>query len=73
MGFWNLTVAIGNLLVSFITVIASKVLGTAGGHDVSVTPQMFMFYAGLTFVVGVLFSGVAAMYKYRDASAAQGK
>lgn len=73
MGFWNLTVAIGNLLVSFITIIASKVLGTASGQDVSVTPQMFMFYAGLTFVVGIFFSVIATMYKYRDAAAAQGK
>lgn len=73
MGFWNLTVAIGNLLVSGITVVAAKVLG--GGHstDVSVSPTMFLFYAGLTIVVAFFFSLVAAFYKYRDQSAAIGK
>lgn len=73
MGFWNLTVALGNLFVSGITVLAGRIFGSGEGLDVAVTPAMFLFYAGLTFVVGILFSGVAAMYKYRDASAAQGK
>lgn len=73
MGFWNLTVALGNLLVSFITAIAASVLGAAAGHDVSVSTKMFVFYAGLTFVVGIIFSVVATTYKYRDPSAALGK
>lgn len=71
MGFWNLTVAFGNLLVSVITLAAAKVLG-GGGHDVSITPKMFLFYAGLTFAVAILFSIIATKYKYRDAAAATG-
>ncbi len=73
MGFWNLTVAIGNLLVTFITALAGKLVGAGGGHDVSVTPKMFLFYAALTGVVAVLFSLIAARYRYRDAAAAMGK
>jgi dipeptide/tripeptide permease len=73
MGFWYLTVAFGNLFVSVITKIAAGVLGGGKAGDVSVSPTMFYFYAGLTFVIAILFSVVAAFYKYRDASAAQGK
>jgi POT family proton-dependent oligopeptide transporter len=43
MGFWNLTVALGNLIVIFIT----TALG--GGHgEGSVTAGRFMLYAGMT-------------------------
>ena len=75
MGFWNLTVALGNLLVSFITLIAAKVLtgGQAAAGEVSISPKMFYFYAGLTFVVAIAFSVIAAFYKYRDQAAAQGR
>jgi len=68
MGFWNLTVALGNLLVMGIT----KALGTAAG-DASVTPQRFMLYAVMTFGVAVLFSLIAVFYRYRDEAAARGK
>ena len=73
MGFWNLTVALGNLLVTGITAFAGRILSTGGGHGVSVTPTMFLFYAGLTFVVAILFSLIAARYRYRDEAAAQGR
>jgi POT family proton-dependent oligopeptide transporter len=73
MGFWNLTVALGNLLVAGITTVAGRILGTGPGHDVSVTPKMFLFYAGLTFVVAIFFSGISAVYRYRDSEAAQGR
>jgi proton-dependent oligopeptide transporter, POT family len=75
MGFWNLTVALGNLLVSFITVIAARVLtgGQATAGAVSISPKMFYFYAGLTFVVAIAFSVIAAFYQYRDQAAAQGR
>ncbi len=74
MGFWTLTVAIGNLLVTGVTNVAGLVLGTATeGHDVSVTPQMFLFYAGLTFVVAILFSILTTFYRYRDPEAARGR
>ncbi len=68
MAFWNLSVALGNLVVMAI----SKVLATASGHG-SVTPGRFMLYAGMTFGAAILFSLIAALYKYRDEAAAQGK
>jgi dipeptide/tripeptide permease len=74
MGFWNLTVAFGNLLVTVITALAARIFTSdAATGDVSIRPAMFNFYAGLTFVVAVLFSIVCAFYKYRDESAAQGR
>ena len=45
----------------------------AKAGDVSISPKMFYFYAGLTFVVAIAFSAIAAFYKYRDESAAVGK
>jgi POT family proton-dependent oligopeptide transporter len=71
MSFWLLTVTVGNLLVSAVTKIFSG--PAAGAHAESVTTGRFLMYAGLTFVVAILFSVVAATYRYRDASAAQGK
>jgi POT family proton-dependent oligopeptide transporter len=73
MGFWSLTVAIGNLLVTFITSIAGKVLGSGNGHAVSVTPTMFLFYAGLTFVVAIGFTTICGFYRYHDSEAAHGR
>jgi POT family proton-dependent oligopeptide transporter len=68
MGFWNLAVALGNLVVMGIT----KVLATGDGHG-SVTPGRFMLYAGMTFAAAILFTIIATFYKYRDESAAVGK
>lgn len=68
MGFWNLTVSLGNLLVMFIT----KVLGTASGEG-SVTSGRFLMYAGLTFLVAIIFTFIAIRYRYTDESAAHGK
>jgi POT family proton-dependent oligopeptide transporter len=68
MGFWNLSVAMGNLLVMGIT----KVLATDSGAG-SVTPGRFVLYAGLTFGAAVLFTLITLGYKYRDETAAQGK
>jgi proton-dependent oligopeptide transporter, POT family len=70
MGFWQLTVALGNLLVSVLTtVLATK----GGGHADSVSVSRFMLYAAMTFVVAILFSIVASFYRYRDPAAAQGR
>ena len=69
MSFWLLTVAFGDLLVAVLT----KVLASATNSSASVSTDRFMLYAGLTFVVAILFSLVATTYRYRDASAAQGK
>jgi POT family proton-dependent oligopeptide transporter len=69
MSFWLLTVTAGNLLVALLT----KGLAAEGGGEASVTSGRFMVYAGLTFVVAIIFSVVATFYKYRDAAAAQGK
>ena len=65
MGFWLLTVAIGNLLVSAVTTFAG-----GGNHEASVTSGRFFFYAGLVAVVAVLFMGVAMLYRYRDQTSA---
>ena len=74
MGFWTLTVAFGNLLVTFVTKIARSIFGGgAGGHDVSVSPEMFLFYAGLTFVVAIAFSIICSFYRYQDSEAARGR
>jgi POT family proton-dependent oligopeptide transporter len=70
MSFWLLTVSVGNLMVTTIT----KLFATSGaGGGESVSTGRFMQYAGLTFGVALLFSLVAAFYRYRDQSAAQGK
>lgn len=74
MGFWTMTVAVGNLLVTGVTKLAGMVVGGgAAGHDVSVSPRIFLFYAGMTFVVAILFSLLATRYRYRDAEAAVGR
>ena len=71
MSFWLLTVSFGNLLVTFIT----KILAGSGpdAHAGSVSSGRFMQYAGLTFVVAVVFSIVATFYRYRDKAAAEGR
>ena len=55
MGFWNLTVAMGNLLVTFVTSFAGKIVGGTAAQtgDVTITPAMFMFYAWLTFGIAI--------------------
>lgn len=65
MGFWNVTVAVGNLIVIFIT----TALGDGHGEG-SVSAHRFLLYAGMTFVVAILFSLIAARYRYRDEPAA---
>ncbi len=65
MSFWLLTVAFGNLLVTVITKVFS---GEGAGHASSVSAGRFLVYAGLTAVVGVLFSLVATFYRYRHPS-----
>jgi POT family proton-dependent oligopeptide transporter len=71
MSFWLLTVAFGDLLVVAITELLP---GTgAAAHAASVSSNRFLLYAGLTFVVAILFSVVAAFYRYRDRAAAEGK
>ena len=69
MSFWLLTVTVGNLLVAFIT----KGFAAENGGEASVSSGRFLMYAALSFVVAIIFSGVASLYKYRDATAAQGK
>ena len=68
MSFWLLTVTVGNLLVAFIT----KVFASDSG-EASVSAGRFLMYAALSFVVAILFSAVATLYRYRDAAAAQGR
>jgi POT family proton-dependent oligopeptide transporter len=69
MSFWLLTIAFGDLLVAAVT----KLFANASNHAASVSTNRFLFYAGMTFVVAILFCVVTAVYKYRDAAAAEGK
>jgi POT family proton-dependent oligopeptide transporter len=69
MSFWLLTVSVGNLMVTTIT----KLFATGAHEASSVTPLRFLQYAGLTFGVAILFTIIAAFYRYRDAAAAEGK
>ncbi len=68
MSFWLLTVTVGNLLVALIT----KFLTDGSGVE-SVTSGRFLLYAGLSFVVAIIFSVVTSFYRYRDAAAARGE
>ena len=69
MGFWNLTITMGNLMVVGFT----RALAGEGAHDTYVSSSRFLMSAALTFAVAILFSLVAAFYRYRDTAAAQGK
>ena len=71
MSFWLLTVTVGDLFVVGVTKLFSQ--AGAGNNGASVSTDRFLLYAGLTFVVAVLFSIIAGRYQYRDASAAEGK
>lgn len=71
MSFWLLTVAFGNLLVTAITKIFSG--SNPEAHNASVSTGRFLMYAGLTFVVAILFTLVARRYRYHDEAAAAGK
>jgi proton-dependent oligopeptide transporter, POT family len=70
MSFWLLTVSMGNLMVVTITKLFS---GGGGDEGASVSAERFLQYAGMTFVVAILFSLVAAFYRYRDKAASEGK
>jgi POT family proton-dependent oligopeptide transporter len=69
MSFWLLTIAFGDLLVVAVT----KLFSNASDPAASVSTNRFLLYAGLTFVVAILFSAVTAFYRYRDEAAARGK
>lgn len=69
MSFWLLTIALGDLLVAAVT----EIFSTGGNDSSSVSTSRFLLYAGLTFVVAILFTIVASRYRYRDAAAAEGK
>ncbi len=71
MSFFLLTITVGDLFVVGITKLFSE--AGAGNHSASVSTNRFLLYAGLTFVVAILFSIIASNYKYRDATAAEGK
>jgi len=69
MSFWLLTITMGDLFIVTVT----KMFASATNSAASVSPGRFLQYAGMTLVVAVLFSIVAAFYQYRDKSAAAGK
>ena len=53
--FWNLTIAIGNFMVSLITVVFQ-----VDGEGHSVTTGRFLFYAGMMLIVAFLFIWVSS-------------
>lgn len=63
MSFWLLTVALGNLLVTALTKLLSA--GGASAHAGSVSSGRFLLYAVVAFIVALLFSFIAARYRYR--------
>jgi POT family proton-dependent oligopeptide transporter len=63
-GYWQLTVAFGNLLV----VVLTEALGGHGDAS-SVSSGRFMLYAGMMLGGALLFSLIAARYRYREAPA----
>ena len=71
MSFGLLMVAFGNLLVSVITKLFSG--SNPEAHSASVSTGRFLMYAGLTFVVAILFSAVAIRDRYQDRASAVGK
>ena len=66
MSFWLLTVAFGNLVVTAITKVLSGPGAGGEAHASSVSTNRFLLYAGLTFGVAILFSIIAAFYRYRE-------
>ena len=71
MSYFFLTIAFGDLLVVAITELLPG--SGANAHTASVSTNRFLLYAGMTFVVAILFSVVATFYRYRDQAAARGK
>lgn len=69
MSFWLLTVTMGDLFVVTVT----KLFASGTDHATSVSAGRFLQYAGLTFIVAILFSVVASFYRYRDKAAAEGR
>jgi POT family proton-dependent oligopeptide transporter len=63
MSFWLLTVSFGNLIVTAVTKLLAS--GGKAGESGSVSTSRFFLYAGMTFIVAILFSLVAASYRYR--------
>ena len=69
MSFWLLTVTMGDLTVVTVT----RLFASGNSGDESVSSGRFLQYAGMMFTVAVLFSIVAAFYRYHDKAAEQGK
>jgi POT family proton-dependent oligopeptide transporter len=66
MSFWLLTVALGNLLVTAVTKLLSTGGAGAEAHAGSVSSGRFILYAVVAFIVALLFSFIAARYRYRE-------
>jgi proton-dependent oligopeptide transporter, POT family len=59
-GMWQFCVAVGNILVVFVTKQGQNDAG-----DAAVSPGRFMLYAYMTIGVSICFAIIAAYYKYR--------
>jgi predicted histidine transporter YuiF (NhaC family) len=64
-----LAIAFGDLFVAVITKMFSQAENSSG----SVSAPRFFMYAGMTFLVAIVFSVIATFYRYRDQAAAEGK
>ncbi len=67
MSFWLLTVAFGNLLVSWVTKFAGN-----GSEQSAVSADRFVFYSILTYAVAGAFVVAASFYRYRNPANALG-
>lgn len=61
MSFWLLTISTGNLLVALFTGLNARFVHARGAVE-------FLFYAGLMFVVAVVFAVAAARYREKTAA-----
>ncbi len=69
MGFWLLTVALGNKLVAVVTKAQATLLPMFTDVDPETGPLLshfFWFFAGLMAVAAVIFGLRASFYRYRD-------
>jgi POT family proton-dependent oligopeptide transporter len=69
MGFWLLSVSLGNVLVAIVTKAQDRLLSLFTEVDPATGPtltQFFWFFAGLMACAAIIFGIRASFYRYRD-------
>ncbi len=69
MGFWLLSVSLGNVLVAIVTKAQDRLLSLFAEVDPATGPtltQFFWFFAGLMACAALVFGIRASFYRYRD-------